>query len=224
MTTQYDRHQVQCGCGRVHVADAPPEAPGAPGTVTYGLSFQAWCVFLMVMHHVPMERCADIIEPMAGIRPSDGVGAQAAGACRPGGRGSEQGDPGADHPRPGHFGMSNKSAVGQAAHLTPQERARGGRHRRRQHAVAAAAVAGDLRSLPMRFSHRPGGARKLDKRCAHRADGEPGSARSRFRWSEMLRGQGRGRTADLPLFRELRLPRSGYQCATGVRSACDISA
>ena len=72
VTTQYDRHQVQCGCGRVHVADAPPEAPGAPGTVTCGLSFQAWCVFLMVMHHVPMERCADIIEPMAGIRPSDG--------------------------------------------------------------------------------------------------------------------------------------------------------
>jgi transposase len=54
-TTQYDRHQVQCGCGRVRVADAPPRA-GAPGTVTYGLNVQAWCVFLMVMHHVPVER------------------------------------------------------------------------------------------------------------------------------------------------------------------------
>ena len=31
---------------------APPEA-GQPGTVTYGLNLQAWCVFLMVMHHVP---------------------------------------------------------------------------------------------------------------------------------------------------------------------------
>jgi hypothetical protein len=29
-------------------------------------------VFLMVMHHVPVERCADIIESMSGTRPSDG--------------------------------------------------------------------------------------------------------------------------------------------------------
>jgi transposase len=72
-TVQYDRHEVACACGRVHIADAPPEAGGAaPGTVTYGVSFQAWCVFLMVMHHVPVERCADIIESMAGTRPSDG--------------------------------------------------------------------------------------------------------------------------------------------------------
>ena len=54
-TIQYDRHEVACACGRVHVADAPPEAAGAPGTVTYGLNFQAWCVFLMVMHHVPVR-------------------------------------------------------------------------------------------------------------------------------------------------------------------------
>ncbi len=71
-TTRYDRHEVQCGCGRVHVADAPPQAAGAPGTVTCGLEFQAWCVFLMVMHHVPVERCADIIESMSGTRPSGG--------------------------------------------------------------------------------------------------------------------------------------------------------
>ena len=32
-TTQYDRHEVQCACGRVHLADVPPRA-GAPGTVT----------------------------------------------------------------------------------------------------------------------------------------------------------------------------------------------
>ena len=70
-TTQDDRHQVRCACGRVHVADALPRA-GAPGTVTYGPNFQAWCVFLMVMHHVPVERCADILESMSGTRPSDG--------------------------------------------------------------------------------------------------------------------------------------------------------
>jgi transposase len=71
-TIQHDRHAAQCSCGRVHVADAPPEAAGAPGTVTYGLNFQAWCVFLMVMHHVPVERCADILASMSGTRPSDG--------------------------------------------------------------------------------------------------------------------------------------------------------
>jgi transposase len=70
-TTQYDRHEVECACGRRHVADAPPQA-GAPGTVTYGLNLQAWCVFLLVMHHVPVERCADILESMSGTRPSDG--------------------------------------------------------------------------------------------------------------------------------------------------------
>ncbi len=62
----------ECACGRRHVAVAPPEAAGAPGTVTYGLNFQAWCVFLLVMHHVPVERCADILESMSGTRPSDG--------------------------------------------------------------------------------------------------------------------------------------------------------
>ena len=71
-TTQYDRHEVECPCGSRHVADAPPGAAGAPGTVTYGLNFQAWCVFLLVMHHVPVERCAGILESMSGTRPSDG--------------------------------------------------------------------------------------------------------------------------------------------------------
>jgi transposase len=72
-TIQHDRHEVECACGRRHVADAPAEAGGAsPGTVSYGLNFQAWCVFLMVMHHVPVQRCADIIESMSGTRPSDG--------------------------------------------------------------------------------------------------------------------------------------------------------
>ena len=50
----------------------PPSADDQPGTVTYGLNFQAWCVFLLVMHHVPVERCADILESMSGTRPSGG--------------------------------------------------------------------------------------------------------------------------------------------------------
>ena len=47
--------------------------------------------------------------------------------------------------------------------------------------------------------------RKLDKRCAHRADGAPGSTRRRFRRSETLCGQGQDRTVDLPLFRSTAL-------------------
>jgi hypothetical protein len=70
--TQHDRHRVRCRCGRVHVAPAPDGVTGAPGTVTYGLHLQALCVFLLVMHHVPVARCADIIESLCGARPSDG--------------------------------------------------------------------------------------------------------------------------------------------------------
>jgi hypothetical protein len=69
--TQYDGHAVACRCGRVHAAAAPPGA-GEAGTVTYGPSLQAWCVFLLVMHHVPVERCAGIVEALTGTRPSDG--------------------------------------------------------------------------------------------------------------------------------------------------------
>jgi transposase len=69
--TQYDEHAVQCRCGRVHPA-APPAGAGAAGTVTYGPNLQAWAVFLLVMHHIPVERCAGIIEALTGTRPSDG--------------------------------------------------------------------------------------------------------------------------------------------------------
>ena len=68
---QYDSHAVACACGRVHGA-APPAAAGEAGTVTWGLNARALAVFLMVIHHVPVERCAGILESMSGIRPSDG--------------------------------------------------------------------------------------------------------------------------------------------------------
>jgi hypothetical protein len=69
--TQYDEHAVECACGRLHTA-APPADAGAAGTVTYGLNIQAWCVFLLVAHHVPAERCAEVIASLTGTRPSDG--------------------------------------------------------------------------------------------------------------------------------------------------------
>ena len=69
--TQYDEHTVACACGRLHTAP-PPAGAGTAGTVSYGLNIQAWCVFLLAAHHVPTERCADVIGSLTGIRPSDG--------------------------------------------------------------------------------------------------------------------------------------------------------
>ncbi len=68
---QHDVHEAACCCGRVHRADPPPGA-GAAGTVTYGHNLQAWCVFLMVAHAVPVHRCAELIESLTGARPSPG--------------------------------------------------------------------------------------------------------------------------------------------------------
>ena len=80
--TQYDGHAVACACGRLHTA-APPAGAGTAGTVTYGLNLQAWCVFLLAAHHVPVERCAEIIASLTGTRPSDGfVHAMLARAAR----------------------------------------------------------------------------------------------------------------------------------------------
>lgn len=69
--TQYDGHMTRCRCGKVHMA-APPPGVGEAGTVAYGPNIQAWAVFLLVMHHVPVERCADVIGALTGTRPSDG--------------------------------------------------------------------------------------------------------------------------------------------------------
>ena len=69
--TQHNLHDAQCGCGRVHRAAAPP-GTGAPGTVTYGLGLQAVCVYLVACHHLPVHRCAELIEALTGARPSPG--------------------------------------------------------------------------------------------------------------------------------------------------------
>src|SRR5262249_40089029 len=49
---QHDLHEAACRCGRVHRALASAAA-GAAGTVTYGISLQAWCVHLMAAHAIP---------------------------------------------------------------------------------------------------------------------------------------------------------------------------
>jgi hypothetical protein len=68
---QHDLHEVACGCGQVHRPAAPAGA-GMPGTVTYGISLQAWCVYLMAAHAIPVHRAAELIEALTGARPSPG--------------------------------------------------------------------------------------------------------------------------------------------------------
>jgi hypothetical protein len=68
---QHDLHEVACACGRVHRAAAPAGA-GAPGTVTYGIGLQAWCVYLMAAHAIPVHRVAELVEALTGARPSPG--------------------------------------------------------------------------------------------------------------------------------------------------------
>ena len=68
--TQYDQHQVRCGCGRLHTASRPQGA--RPGPVGYGPNLQAFAVYLMVMHVVPVQRCVELLESLTGAAPSAG--------------------------------------------------------------------------------------------------------------------------------------------------------
>lgn len=67
---QHDLHAVRCGCGQVHVAQRPEGLADAP--VSYGPNLQAWCVYLMVAHAIPVARCARLVESLTGVAPSAG--------------------------------------------------------------------------------------------------------------------------------------------------------
>jgi len=68
--TQYDQHQVRCGCGKLHTATRPEGA--RTGLVGYGPNLQAFAVYLMVVHFVPAKRCAELLESLTGAAPSVG--------------------------------------------------------------------------------------------------------------------------------------------------------
>lgn len=68
--TQHDLHAVRCGCGRVHVAERPHGL--ADTAVSYGPNLQAWCVYLMVVHAIPVARCVDLVASLTGAAPSVG--------------------------------------------------------------------------------------------------------------------------------------------------------
>lgn len=68
--TQYDMHKVACGCGRVHTATRPEGA--RQGRVGYGPNLQAFAVYLLVVQHIPVQRCVALLEALTGAKPSDG--------------------------------------------------------------------------------------------------------------------------------------------------------
>ena len=68
--TQYDQHQVACGCGRLHTADRPDGARSGP--VGYGPNLAAFAVYLMVVHFLPAHRVVALLESLTGTAPSVG--------------------------------------------------------------------------------------------------------------------------------------------------------
>jgi transposase len=68
--TQYDQHAVRCSCGKVHTADRTPGAVAGP--VGYGPNLAAFVIFLLVVHHLPVHRCAQLLESLTGAKPSVG--------------------------------------------------------------------------------------------------------------------------------------------------------
>ena len=68
--TQYDQHQVACGCGRRHSAARPDGARSGP--VGYGPNLAAFAVYLMVVHFIPAHRVVALLESLTGTAPSVG--------------------------------------------------------------------------------------------------------------------------------------------------------
>jgi hypothetical protein len=71
--TQFEQHAVLCRCGRTHVADRPEGAANGPsGTAGYGPNLAAFAVYLLVVHHIPLQRCGEILKSLTGAAPSPG--------------------------------------------------------------------------------------------------------------------------------------------------------
>ena len=67
---QHDRHRVRCGCGAEHVAPVPDGVANSP--TSYGVNLQALCVLLLVVHAVPVHRCAQLVAAVTGATVSPG--------------------------------------------------------------------------------------------------------------------------------------------------------
>jgi transposase len=67
---QHDLHETKCSCDRVHVAARPPGVPDS--ALSIGPRLRALAVYLVVLQHVPVERCRQLIADVTGALVSDG--------------------------------------------------------------------------------------------------------------------------------------------------------
>lgn len=70
-TVEYRMRRVRCGCGRAHVASPPPRA-GVANTRVYGANLRALVVYLLIVQHVPVDRCVRLVADLAGAGVSAG--------------------------------------------------------------------------------------------------------------------------------------------------------
>jgi transposase len=70
-TVEYRQRRVRCGCGREYVAPPPLQA-GVGNTRVYGANLRSLAVYLLIVQHVPVERCVRLIADLAGTAVSAG--------------------------------------------------------------------------------------------------------------------------------------------------------
>ena len=84
VVTDHVSYRLRCSCGAETVADFPPEAR-AP--VCFGPEVRAFATYLLDRQHLPVERTAELLEDLLGVRVSTGwlcaVQAEAAGRLTP---------------------------------------------------------------------------------------------------------------------------------------------
>lgn len=68
--TEFHLYKRRCSCGQVTRAALPPGVADVP--VSYGPNLQAFAVYLLVVHAIPVERCQQLIADVSGARPSVG--------------------------------------------------------------------------------------------------------------------------------------------------------
>jgi transposase len=68
--TEHRLHKIRCDCGHTTTAGAPEELAGSPAS--YGPNLRALAVYLVVFHHVPVERTAILIADLTGAAVSTG--------------------------------------------------------------------------------------------------------------------------------------------------------
>lgn len=84
VVTDHVAYRLRCACGAETVAEFPPQARAY---VCFGPEVRAFATYLMDRQHLPVERTAELLEDLLGVKVSTGwlcaVQAEAAGRLRP---------------------------------------------------------------------------------------------------------------------------------------------